>query len=70
MSEPLPAEPPGLRSRLDPADGADAAVLSTNAFVASPQPIASIAAPPTTRSATAPPVAAKPPEYVASATDT
>ena len=39
-------------------------VPSTNPFVASPHPIASIGAPPTTRSATAPPVAANPPVYV------
>ena len=53
---------------LDPAGGAGAAVPSTKAFVASPQASASIGLPPTTRSTIAPPVAAKPDEYVASAT--
>ena len=37
VSVPLPADPPGSRSMLDPAGGAGAAVPSTNAFVASPQ---------------------------------
>ena len=58
----FPDGPPGRRSRLDPAAGAGAGVPSTNAFVASPQPIASIGEPPVTRNATAPPVEAKPPE--------
>ena len=42
VSVPLPADPPGSRSRLDPAGGAGAAVPSTNAFVASPHATASI----------------------------
>ena len=36
---------------------------STNVFVASPQPTASIAVPPVGRRTIAPPVAASPPEY-------
>jgi hypothetical protein len=64
----LPAVPPGRRSRLEPAGGALAAVPSTKLFVASPQPTASIGAPPTTRRTIDPPVAANPPLYVASAT--
>ena len=68
VSLPFPSAPPGKRSRLDPAGGAAAGAPSTNPFVASPHPIASIGAPPTTRSATAPPVAANPPVYVRSAT--
>ena len=51
----------------NPAGGAGATEPSTKAFVASPQPIASIALPPIGRTASAPPVAAKPPLYVASA---
>ena len=39
VSVPFPASPPGRRSRLEPAGGAGAALPSTNAFVASPQPI-------------------------------
>src|SRR6476661_7712659 len=68
VSVPLPARPPGERSMLDPAGGAETAVPSTNELLASPQPTASIAVPPTGRSAIAPPVAANPLEYVASAT--
>jgi hypothetical protein len=67
VSVPFPAEPPGSRSMLDPAAGAGAAVPSTKVFVASPQATASTGLPPTTRSTIAPPVAAKPEEYVASA---
>jgi hypothetical protein len=67
VSVPLPADPPGRRSRLELAAGAGAAAPSTNAFVASPQPTASIGVPPIGRSTIAPPVAANPPEYVASA---
>jgi hypothetical protein len=52
---------------LDPAAGAAAEVPSMNPFVASPQATESIGVPPTGRKTTAPPVAAKPPEYVASA---
>jgi hypothetical protein len=52
-----------------PGGGAAAAVPSTKAFVASPQPTASIGAPPTGRRTSAPPVAASPPEYVASAVE-
>ena len=63
----LPAEPPGSRSRLEPAAGAGAGAPSTNALVASPHPTASITSPPTTRRAIAPPVAANPLEYVRSA---
>ncbi len=66
-SIPLPAAPPGRRSPLEPAAGAGMAVVSTKAFVASPQPTASIGAPPIGRSTNAPPVAANPPEYVTSA---
>ena len=69
VSVTFPALPPGLRSMLWPAGGADAAAPSTNGFVASPQPTASTGAPPTTRSTSAPPVAANPPEYVASAVE-
>ncbi len=61
VSIPFPPLPPGRRSTLDPAGGAGATVPSTNGFVASPQPIASSTEPPTTRRATAPPVAANPP---------
>jgi hypothetical protein len=64
----LPARPPGRRSRLEDAAGAAAAVPSTNAFVASPQPSESIGVPPIVRMTTAPPVAANPPLYVRSAT--
>jgi hypothetical protein len=67
VSEPLPPNPPGSRSRLDPAAGAGAATPSTNVFDASPHATASIGLPPTARRTIAPPVAAKPPEYVASA---
>ena len=42
VSVTLPDEPPGRRSMLEPAGGASAGVPSTNAFVASPQPTASI----------------------------
>jgi hypothetical protein len=66
-SAPLPSDPPGRRSMLEPLAGAGAATPSTNALLASPHPTASIAMPPTGRSATAPPVAANPPLYVASA---
>ena len=52
---------------LEPAGGAGAAVPSTKALVASPQPIASVALPPIGRMARAPPVADRPPLYVASA---
>ncbi len=69
VSVTLPPLPPGRRSMLWPGGGAAAAVPSTKAFVASPQPIASIGVPPTCRRTSAPPVAAKPPEYVASAVD-
>src|SRR5690242_17770259 len=62
----LPAAPPGRRSMLDEAGGAPIGEPSTNAFVASPHPTASSTEPPTTRSAIAPPVAAKPPVYVVS----
>src|SRR3954453_16926890 len=62
----LPAAPPGRRSTLDDAGGAPTGDPSTKALGASPPPIASITDPPTTRSAIAPPVAAKPPVYVAS----
>ena len=68
VSVPFPGVPPGSRSMLDPAAGAGATVPSTNAFVASPQPTASIGVPPIGRSTIAPPVAANPPLYVASAT--
>ena len=53
---------------LEPAGGAATAVPSTNELLASPHPTASTVVPPTTRRAIAPPVAAKPLEYVASAT--
>jgi len=69
VSVPFPSAPPGSRSMLDPAAGAGATVPSTNAFVASPQPTASIGVPPIGRSTIAPPVAANPPLYVASATE-
>jgi hypothetical protein len=68
VSVPFPSAPPGSRSMLEPAAGAGATVPSTNEFVASPQPTASIGVPPIGRSAIAPPVAANPPLYVASAT--
>ncbi len=67
VSTPFPAVPPGDRSRLDPAAGAGAAAPSTKPFTASPHPIASTTAPPTTRMARAPPLAANPPAYVRSA---
>jgi hypothetical protein len=67
VSVAFPAVAPGNRSRLEPAGGARAATPSTKPFVASPQPTASMTDPPTTRNATAPPVAAIPPLYVASA---
>ncbi len=70
VSTPFPPAPPGRRSRLDDAGGAGATVPSTKAFVASPQPTASTTDPPTTRNAIAPPVAAKPPVYVASPSPT
>ncbi len=63
----LPSRPPGRRSIELPAGGAGAAPPSTKALVASPQPTASITWPPTWRRTTAPPVAARPPLYVASA---
>ncbi len=53
---------------LEPAGGAGAGVVSTKAFVAVPQPIASIGGPPTDRRTKLPPVAAIPAVYVASAT--
>ena len=65
----LPRSPPGRRSMLDEAGGATAALPSTHAFVASPQPTASITVPPVVRSTSAPPVAAIPLLHVASATD-
>ena len=67
VSVPLPAVVPGRRSTLEPAGGAATGVPSTNPFVASPQPTESTTDPPMTRSANAPPVAAKPPEYTRSA---
>ena len=67
VSTELPRGPPGRRSIELPAAGADAAVPSTNEFVASPQPTVSRGSPPIERTTIAPPVAAKPPEYVASA---
>jgi hypothetical protein len=69
VSTPFPAAPPGRRSMLDEAAGAGADAPSTNALAASPQPKASIGVPPTGRRTTAPPVAARPPEYVVSAVD-
>ncbi|MEO8274020.1 MAG: hypothetical protein ABI620_08130 [Chloroflexota bacterium] len=63
----LPPRPPGFRSMLAPAAGAPIDEPSTKEFVASPQPTASIGAPPIGRRTIAPPVAAKPPLYVASA---
>ena len=69
VSMTLPPMPPGFRSILERAAGAGAAVPSTNPLVASPQPSASIGAPPTTRRASAPPVAARPPLYEASAVE-
>ena len=67
VSVPLPARPPGERSMLEPVGGAETAVPSTNELLASPHPTASIGVPPTARSTIAPPVAANPLEYVASA---
>jgi len=67
VSRVLPARPPGRRSRLDFAGGAGATAPSTNEFVAVPHPTASITVPSRWRKATAPPSAASPPEYVASA---
>ena len=58
---------PGRRSIELPAAGAGAAIPSTKAFVASPQTTASTGWPPMGRTTIAPPVAAKPPEYVTSA---
>jgi hypothetical protein len=69
VSEPLPSVPPGRRSMLDPLAGAGAASPSTKVLVASPQPTASTGSPPIGLRATAPPVAANPPLYVASAMD-
>jgi hypothetical protein len=69
VSVPLPARPPGERSMLEPVGGAETAVPSTNELLASPHPTASIGVPPTARSTIAPPVAANPLEYVASAMD-
>jgi hypothetical protein len=66
-SETLPPARPGPRSMLDPAGDAAAAAVSRKAFVASPQPTASIGVPPVGRSVSAPPVAAMPAVYVASA---
>jgi hypothetical protein len=63
----LPADPPGSRSMLDFAGGAGAAEPSTYALAAVPQPTVSTTVPSARRSATAPPSAASPPEYVASA---
>jgi hypothetical protein len=61
VSCPDPAEPPGNRSRLDPAGGAGAGVPSSQVLVAVPHPTASIAvAAPWMRSATLPPLAANP----------
>jgi hypothetical protein len=61
VSCPEPAEPPGNRSRLDPAVGARAGVPSSQVLVAVPQPSASIAVvAPWMRSATLPLVAARP----------
>ena len=67
VSSPLPADPPGRRSRLEPATGAGAAVPSTNAFKASPQPSASSGAPPIGRKTSVPPVPARPPLKLVSA---
>ena len=67
VSTELPSGPPGRRSIELPAAGAGAAIPSTKAFVASPQATASTGWPPIGRTTIAPPVAAKPPEYVASA---
>ena len=63
----LPATPPGLRSRLEPAGGALPASASTNDDAASPQLSESITAPASVRSTSDPPVADKPPLYVPSA---
>jgi hypothetical protein len=68
VSSPDPACPPGNRSRLEPAGGAAAGVPSSHVLVALPQPSASMAVvAPWMRSATLPPVAARPLAYVASA---
>jgi hypothetical protein len=61
VSRQLPADPPGSRSSDWLAGGAAPGVPSTKMLVAFPHPIASTTLPPTTRSATAPPVDAKPP---------
>jgi hypothetical protein len=56
-----PAEPPGSRSRLLPAAGAAAGLVSSQALVALPQPTASIGVGAAiARRATLPPVAANP----------
>src|SRR5262245_44837562 len=64
---PLPAAPPGLRSRLDPAAGGGPAAPSTNELDASPQLSESMTVPPRVRRTRLPPVEAKPPEYSPSA---
>ena len=61
VSCPDPAKPPGSRSRLEPAGAAGAGTPSSQVLVAVPQPTASIAVvAPWMRSATLPPVAARP----------
>jgi hypothetical protein len=61
LSCPEPAAPPGRRSRLEPAAGAEAGCVSSHA-VAAPHPTASMAVDaPWIRSAHAPPVDATPP---------
>src|SRR5438552_1455702 len=61
VSCPDPARPPGSRSRLEPAGAAGAGTPSSQVLVAVPQPTASIAVvAPWMRSATLPPVAARP----------
>jgi hypothetical protein len=67
VSTVLPSGPPGLRSRLDFAGGAGATFPSTYWLAAVPHPTASITDPATLLRARAPPSAANPPEYVASA---
>ncbi len=67
VSMPLPSGPPGSRSRLEPAGGAGAGDPSTKPLAAVPQAIESMTVPSPARSATAPPAAASPPLYVASA---
>jgi hypothetical protein len=67
VSTRLPPAPPGSRSAELPAGGAAAGDPSTNSLAASPQPTASTTWPSPRRRTIDPPVAARPPLYVASA---